>query len=1410
MFPLISRAADITLQGNFNADDSVQQFSVFLAAPAIVDIRSYGYASGTTSTGAVVPVGGFDTILTLFDATGAFLTDNEDGAGVSVDPATGLAADARITTTLTPGNYIVALTEFDNFSIGNLVDGFAETGNPHFTAEASFTTGGPCPGDLFRDISGTAGRCRTGNWAVDFLNVSNVTPVASAPEPAAVLLAGIGLAFVLVGRCGRRRKAALLAAGLAAALGGVTVHAQDAGPDYSQVSDFLNGQRTLLQITDLQVVSYTQNGAIVPNSINTKDSQGTLIPGSPLKLSSNDSLGLHLYSAHMMNQPQAVTITTVHNQSDPSKARFMLYFQNVLNVGSTPIFPFPSSPNYDPVVTTGAVADFTLDGYDDLALALDDGGLLIMTPSDVNIISKGFRQSSATLEKLKDIAVGDFNGDGRREIAGLTVLPTGGLKLAVYTVDPDSLSVAPASSLIVTADASANPPVTHASIARGRFSNAGHDQLAVAFATDSGPVYVQIIDFEANTLIPHIASPAPGTPSLPGVTISDGFIQVKTGQFALPGNPYDQIAYLSSSSTDVNGRFLEILTVDPDSFAIAGHNPVIYGGSCSFGMEVGNFDHRQPDPLNPGQTEYNPSAQIALSKGPCDSASTKGIYILSADPKTFDLTLTVNNITEFPGFPGEVARPPNLVFAASDLQGRSLTLGEPTKIVVHNSVQPSVVIGAPPMHVDFVSPNGMDAPTVFNVSAIPDTFQTTYEQEDKDNYKSTQKYATSWSFGAKEKFNYTYTIGDPDETGLKVKDVVTAAQKLKGSSGLTHEFYQNVNYNLEATSAFGDWLTYTNDTSYNIWVYPVIGQTVCPASNANCQPDEKVPLTVQFSAPNFNPQPTAVLDTNVSWYQPPWEPGNIFSYPANVDQLQTMYKNRDCDGSTATCLQQLALGVNFRTDASDVTQKTKWSAGNTDVPSISMNQNYSLENDLSVNFSAGIEGLGGAQFGGELDLSTSFGISTMCKNTTTLGESTGVQITKPGTFANPSNYQYSVAPYIMGTVQPGGVVDNQPLKGDVTTFGVLRAMFTADPLTSESGGWWKQAYNKAPDVALNHPSRWDIRPEPLTKDPPRNCLPTSTALNVNTMDCAYMNDREPDNPWLSSYHLMRGFLITSSLAQGQGSQLETAKAGDVLMLQARVYNYSLRPMTNETNVHVRFYFMPWNVTTDLPAGDSVLISEEKVGPIPPFDDRSSALNSVLVPTTFDTSKFDQTTNGNVNVVFWVLVWMEDHQGLLAEMPGHGLTQSVPGTLKSFEQAAALEDSFSNNLGLFKRVFYIASPSVVPGPLPGKGSVDIGKLDVSADRTGPGGHVVLSAMLSDNGAPSSGVNVHFYDGDPQGGGQLFDMERIPYVAAGQPHKVQAVFRARTCGVHQLFAAVNRGTPYEVERRAHPVRVVCNAK
>lgn len=204
-----ARAANITLQGLFAKDDDGQLFNFAVASDSSVDIRSYGYAGGTTATGASVPRGGFDTVLTLFSASGAFLNGNDDGPGVAPDPSTGLAADARISANLTAGSYILALTQYDNFSIGNLAAGFGEMGRPNFTADSSFASGGSCPGNMFRDISGTEGRCRNGNWAISFNNVASATPATAVPEPSALLFTYMGLGILLamhVRRQQRRRK----------------------------------------------------------------------------------------------------------------------------------------------------------------------------------------------------------------------------------------------------------------------------------------------------------------------------------------------------------------------------------------------------------------------------------------------------------------------------------------------------------------------------------------------------------------------------------------------------------------------------------------------------------------------------------------------------------------------------------------------------------------------------------------------------------------------------------------------------------------------------------------------------------------------------------------------------------------------------------------------------------------------------------------------------------------------------------------------------------------------------------------------------------------------------------------------------------------------------------------------------
>src|SRR5262245_31502110 len=147
---LTAGATDFSFVGAFSADDDVRLFSLTADGTSNVRVISYGYGGGTQSNGNVVPAGGFDTILTLFDSTGALVAQNDDatsipgGCGTIADPITGFAFDACLDFPVPPalpaGDYTVALTQFDNFPLGlTLSDGFTHVGEPNFTIEFGCT-----------------------------------------------------------------------------------------------------------------------------------------------------------------------------------------------------------------------------------------------------------------------------------------------------------------------------------------------------------------------------------------------------------------------------------------------------------------------------------------------------------------------------------------------------------------------------------------------------------------------------------------------------------------------------------------------------------------------------------------------------------------------------------------------------------------------------------------------------------------------------------------------------------------------------------------------------------------------------------------------------------------------------------------------------------------------------------------------------------------------------------------------------------------------------------------------------------------------------------------------------------------------------------------------------------------------
>jgi hypothetical protein len=206
LFVLIAFAdsafATVSFNGTFITDDQIELFSFNVgAANTVVTMLTYGYGGGTNGAGTVIPSGGFDPILTLFDPAQNEVGFSDGGNcshnGQHARPVIG-CADDYMQQTLGIGTYILALSVYSNYANGPLFsDGFAEAGQGNFTCGFVGSGSGAFCDPQTQD---------NGNWAVDIIGINSAQDVTGVPEPASsfILLSGLTTIYFLRRRYQRR------------------------------------------------------------------------------------------------------------------------------------------------------------------------------------------------------------------------------------------------------------------------------------------------------------------------------------------------------------------------------------------------------------------------------------------------------------------------------------------------------------------------------------------------------------------------------------------------------------------------------------------------------------------------------------------------------------------------------------------------------------------------------------------------------------------------------------------------------------------------------------------------------------------------------------------------------------------------------------------------------------------------------------------------------------------------------------------------------------------------------------------------------------------------------------------------------------------------------------------------------
>jgi hypothetical protein len=527
-----------------------------------------------------------------------------------------------------------------------------------------------------------------------------------------------------------------------------------------------------------------------------------------------------------------------------------------------------TAPTYGGTIRV-AVGNFDADAYDEFVVAWEGAGASLNlrvwdTNGTIAPVAKG-TIAGETLGgyKFLDVATGDFNGDGKDEIAVAWQQGSDGyLAVKVYSVGSTGNLVAQGKLADAASEGKTPMPPGKIAITTGDFEGDAMDEIAVAYnvpAATNLRVYKASADLKTLTQA-GMASVGSGLGlSVLREKVGRG-LDLQAGDFSADG--IDELALVCGApaaySCKVSVFATDVLT--PTLRATLRDDAMgCYGGDLS--VAVGDLNRDSIDEIAVG----NVWGASAVSN--------------RVDLNLFQVTPDLGSVVAKGAITGAdaVGGTGHMAIAAGSFDGKNVRVGPPVYSHMDDTLQILAVINAPPKHKDTIDGVVHDV-NVINRCLLPPCTYAKYETIEKSSTSMAVTTNRDWSVSAELKLSYSFVSASMSASYGESFEKTT-------SSFRSQEFGQDV-------QADEDDVIIRMVQSLNIWEYPVYadGTNVVQGHILVIWPDKVDPTCTSNCAAAI----TVRIDGEnpTSYYQPNHELFNVMSYPpAAPTDIRTTIKS---------------------------------------------------------------------------------------------------------------------------------------------------------------------------------------------------------------------------------------------------------------------------------------------------------------------------------------------------------------------------------------------------------------------------------------------------------------------------------------------------------------------------------------